>query len=110
MRGFGFLAWVLIAVVLIAGPYILMGIRPEFKYLIMLLILMGMYNFFRNFFGDSWITFGLTGVTFYYLVWKHFWTFSMIWWIYVLAGMGVFMTLGWTYITLASFTKGMRKR
>ncbi|MDN5358687.1 MAG: hypothetical protein PWP76_530 [Candidatus Diapherotrites archaeon] len=106
MRGFGFLIWVLIAVVFLIAPYVLIGVRPEFKYLIMMLIAFGIYNFFRNFFGDSVLTIGLAGITFYYLVWKHFWTFSLLWWVYVLAGMGILSTLGWGWI----FTMNMFKR
>ncbi len=110
MRGFGFMVWVLIALVLLVGPYVLIGVRPEFKYIVMFLIGLGIYNFFRNFFGDSLLSIGLAGLTFYYLVWRHFWSFSVLWWIYTLAGMGILTTLGWTYITVASFGKRLGRR
>jgi len=108
MRGFGFVVWVVIAAVLLIGPYLLLGVKPEFKYLIMMVIAFGIYNFFRNFFGDSWLTLGLAGITFYYLVWKHFWSFSLVWWIYVLAGTGILSTLGWGWIFAANLGKRRR--
>jgi len=109
MRGQGFAGWLGLFLVLILLPYILIGWRPEFKYVFMLLITLAIYNFVRNFFGDGILTIGITGIFFYLLVWKHFWTFSAIWWIYSLLAMGILSTLGWTYITFGNLFRGGRR-
>jgi hypothetical protein len=108
-RGQGFMGWLVIIFGLILLPYLLIGWRAEFKYVIMAVIGLGIYNFLRNFFGDGILTIGLAAVFFYYLVWKHFWTFSILWWVYALLGMGILSSLGWGYITFSSVFRGRRR-
>ncbi len=108
-RGQGFAGWLGIFLLFLLIPYILIGWRPEFKYIIMLLIGLAIYNFVKGFFGESWLTLGITGAFFYLLVWKHFWTFSALWWAYTLLGMGIFSVLGWSYIAIANIFRGRRR-
>ncbi len=87
-------------ILLAALPFILMGVIPEIKLLIGLLILFSIYSFFRQFFGDGIITLILTGAAGYYLLFKNFWITTGIWWLYLLMGTMAFSALGWTVITI----------
>jgi len=106
-RGF---VWFLLIGGLALLPFILMGIQPQFKYVIAFAALLSVYGFFRQFFGDGVLTVVLTGVVAYYLLYKHFWLFSSAWWIYTLLALGIFGTVGWLWIGIAQAGAVMRRR
>ena len=81
---------------------------PEVKILIAVVLILTIYGIVREFFGDGWTTWILTGAGAYYLIYKHFWITTTIWWIYLILGTMAFSAVGWTLITLGRFFK--RKR
>ena len=97
--------WLGLFALLMFLPFMLMGLRPEMKWILVALVGVAIYNFVRMFLGDGWLTLGITAVLFYFLVWKHIHTAIFIWWLNVLIGLGVFSLVGWTYIGLRNILR-----
>ncbi len=100
MRGIGpvMLLWIGIFLLIFLIPFGLIAIRPETRFLLALFMIVAIYNFLRGFFGDNWITVGLTALFAYLFVYKHFWESLALWWFNILLGLGAFSLLGWLYI------------
>ena len=98
--------WMGLFILVLALPFLLMGFKPEMKWILVALVALAIYNFVRMFTGDSWITIGITAVLFYFLVWKHLNTAIFFWWFLTLVSFGVFSFIGWTYIAV----KGILRR
>ncbi len=92
--------WLGIMMLLFLAPFIVMGVIPEVKYLIAFVVLISIYSFIRQFFGDSLTTLVLTVAAAYYLLIKNFWITTGLWWIYIVLGTAVFSSIGWTLITI----------
>lgn len=92
--------WLLAMLLLFALPILLGAAIPEIKLIIALMILLSIYSFVRQFFGDGIITYLLTGAAAYYLLFKHFWVTTTIWWVFIVLGSMAFSALGWFIVGL----------
>ena len=107
MRGIGpvMLAWLIMFAIIFILPFGAIAWKPEMKFVLAGIMIISIYNFLRGFFGDSWITVGLTALFAYLFVFKHFWESLAFWWFWTLLGFGAFMFLGWLYIGIVQVVK-----
>ncbi len=102
------LIWAGLMAALFLLPLFLGVALPEIKLIIGLILILSIYSFLRQFFGDGWITIILTAAAAYYLVYKHFWVTTTLWWINIILGTMAFSAVGWTFVVFAKFLR--RKR
>ena len=101
------MAWASILALLFLLPLVLGITLPEMKLIIAVILVLSIYSCLRQFFGDGWITLILTAAAAYYLVYKHFWITTTLWWINIILGTAAFSAVGWTFIV---FTKFMQRK
>ncbi len=95
--------WLLAMLLLFFFPMVLGLAIPEIKLLIALMVLLSIYSFVRQFFGDGIISYLLTGAAAYYLLYKHFWVTTTIWWIFIVLGSMAFSAVGWLVVGMSRF-------
>lgn len=97
---------------LMAGLFLLplfLGVMlPEIKLLIAVVLLLSIYSFLRQFFGDGLTTFILTAAAGYYLVYKHFWITTTLWWVHIILATFAFSAIGWTFVVFSKFLRTKR--
>ena len=98
-------AWLTIMLLLFTLPFLFGIALPQLKLIIALLVILAIYSFVRQYFGDGIITLILTAAAAYYLVYKHFWITTSIWWIYIILSTMAFSAIGWTFIAFAQLFK-----
>ena len=102
------MAWLLLIGGLFVLPLFLGVVVPEIKLLIGIILVLSIYSVVRQFFGDGIVTISLTLVGAYYLVYKHFWVTTTLWWMNIVLGTMAFSALGWTFIVVSKFFRGKR--
>ena len=102
------MVWFSIMALLFLLPVLLGVALPEIKLLIAIVLILSIYTFLRQFFGDGIITIILTAAAAYYLVYKHFWITTTIWWIHIVLATFAFSAIGWTFVVFSKFIRGRR--
>ena len=78
-------------------PHLLEFIFPELDLIIKLVMIFGIYSFVREFLGDSSLTWLVTGILVYVLVFKYGDIFASLWFVSIVLG-----TLGGTVLVITA--------
>ena len=102
------MVWLTIMAALFLLPVLLGVMLPEIKLLIAVVLILAIYSFIRQFFGDGIITLILTAAAAYCLVYKHFWVTATIWWVHIILATFAFSAIGWTFVAFSKIFQGKR--
>ena len=102
------MVWAAIMAGLFFLPLVLGVALPEIKLLIAVVLILSIYSFLRQFFGDGIVTLILTAAAGYYLIYKHFWVTTTLWWIHIVLATFAFSAIGWTFVVFSKFFQGKR--